>query len=154
MSESPAPVRRNHLVRDAAPAAVYAVVTDFTAYPRLFPEFTGAKVLQTEGQRVRVEFRLKMVLPVRYVLDLVCDPKAVTVDWTFVEGEVVTDSQGGWRFPVEGTGTRLEYHVSLTVRAPLPDFVVRKVTDALVSASIPAMFASIEREVAARRARG
>jgi hypothetical protein len=35
----------------------------------------------------------------------------------------------------------------------VPGFVLRKVTDGLVSASIPAMFASIEREVRSRQAR-
>ena len=66
----------------------------------------------------------------------------LTVDWTFVEGEVVTGSEGGWRFTAEGPGTRVAYHASLTIKAPLPGFVIRKVTDALVSASLPAMFAS------------
>ena len=32
------PVHRTHFVARAAPAVVYAVVTDFAAYPRLFPE--------------------------------------------------------------------------------------------------------------------
>jgi ribosome-associated toxin RatA of RatAB toxin-antitoxin module len=147
------PIRRSHRIADAVPAEVYAVVTDFAAYPRLFPEFTAARVLESEGKRRRVEFKLQMVVPVRYVLDLVCDPEAGTVEWTFVEGEVVKGSEGGWRFTAEGPATRVDYRASLTIRAPLPGFVVRKVTDALVSASLPAMFTAIEREVIARRAR-
>ena len=95
---------------------------------------------------------MEMVVAVRYVLDLVCDPEAHTVDWTYVEGEVVTASQGGWRFTAEGDGTRVDYQAALTITTPLPRFVVRRVTDALVSASLPSMFASIETEVMARRA--
>ena len=151
MSESPAPVRREHLIREAAPADVYAVVTDFPAYPRLFPDFAATTVLATEGKRRRVEFRLQKVVPIRYVLDVICDSDAATVEWTFVEGEVVTGAEGGWRFTAEGPGTRVAYRASITIKAPLPGFVIRKVTDALVSASLPAMFASVEREVAARR---
>jgi ribosome-associated toxin RatA of RatAB toxin-antitoxin module len=151
VSENPAPVRREHLIPDAAPADVYAVVTDFPAYPRLFPDFSATAVLGTEGKHRRVEFRLQKVVPIRYVLDLVCDPDLPAVDWTFVEGEVVTGAAGGWRFTAEGTATRVAYHASISVKAPLPGFVIRKVTDALVSASLPAMFASVEREVAARR---
>jgi carbon monoxide dehydrogenase subunit G len=86
------------------------------------------------------------------VLDLVCDGDAYTVDWTFAEGEVVTDSQGSWRFVAEGGGTRVDYSAALEVRAPLPGFVLRKITDAVLSASIPAMFSAITREVAARKA--
>jgi hypothetical protein len=42
--------------------------------------------------------------------------------------------------------------VALDIRAPLPGFVLRKVTDGLVAASIPNMFTSIEREVRRRAA--
>ena len=83
----------------------------------------------------------------RYVLDLTCDPARSTVDWTFVEGEIVTDSTGGWRFTAEGDGTTIDYRAALDVQAPLPGFILRKVTDGLVAASLPNMFASIEREV-------
>jgi ribosome-associated toxin RatA of RatAB toxin-antitoxin module len=146
-------VRRNHFVPDATPAEVYAVVVDFPAYPRLFPEINAARVLATEGKRVRAEFNVKVLLAVRYVLDLACDSQTLTVDWTFVEGEVVSNSQGSWRFAAEGTGTRLDYSAALEVKAPLvPAFVLRKVTDAVLSASLPAMFGAITREVAARKA--
>jgi ribosome-associated toxin RatA of RatAB toxin-antitoxin module len=152
------PVQRRYLLTRARPADVYGVVTDFGAYPTLFPEIKGTKVLNTgapgpDGKSVtRVEFRGQVVLPVRYVLDLVCDPAAHTVEWTFVEGEIVTNSVGGWRFHPEGEGTAMEYHVSLDVKAPVPGFVLRKVTDGLVSASIPSMFSAIEREVRKRQA--
>jgi ribosome-associated toxin RatA of RatAB toxin-antitoxin module len=146
-------VRRNHFVPDASPGEVYAVVVDFPAYPRLFPEFQSTRVIATDGKRVRVEFNVKVMMAVRYVLDLVCDADAHSVDWTFVEGEVVTDSQGSWRFAAEGAGTRVDYTAALEVRAPLPGFVLRKITDGVLSASIPRMFAAITREVTARKAR-
>jgi ribosome-associated toxin RatA of RatAB toxin-antitoxin module len=148
------PVRRNHFIPGATPADVYAVVVDFAAYPRLFPEFSSTRVLATDpvgpGKRVRVEFNVKVMITARYVLDLVCDPTGPAVDWTFVEGEVVTASQGSWRFAPEGGGTRVDYAAALEVKAPLPGFVLRKITDAILSASIPSMFAAITREVAAR----
>lgn len=152
------PVEKRHLIARAAPAEVYAVVTDFSAYPRLFPEMKSVRVLSGEqaplaGGTARVEFRLQIVLPVRYVLDMVCDPAAHSLEWTFVEGEIVTDSVGGWRLLPEGDGTAVTYRVALDIKAPVPGFVLRKVTDGLVSASIPAMFASIDREVRARQAR-
>src|SRR5215831_11253664 len=93
------PVERRHVVPRATPAEIYAIVTDFAAYPRLFPEMKGTRVLSgaeapAAGGTVRVEFRLQIVLPVRYVLDLSCNPGALSVDWTFVEGEIVTHSVG------------------------------------------------------------
>jgi hypothetical protein len=101
---------------------------------------------------VRVEFKLEMVVAIRYVLDLVCDAEALTVDWTYVEGEVVTGSQGAWRFVQEKDGTRMDYNVAITINAPLPGFVIRRVTDALVAASLPAMLQSVDTEAARRRA--
>lgn len=126
-------------------------MTDFLAYPKLSPEFTGVKIIETDGKRMRVEFRAQVVIPARYVLDMVCDPDNHTVDWTYVEGEVVTDSRGGWRFSPQGEGTRIDYQATLDVRAPVPGFILRKITDAVVSAALPSMFASITREVAVRK---
>ena len=151
------PVQRSHFISGAAPADVYAVVVDFAAYPRLFPEIKSAAVLSvTPGERgtavFRVEFRAQIVLPVRYVLDLSCDPAAPSVEWRFVEGEIVTDSNGGWRFAAERGGTRVDYRVSMDINAPLPGFMLRKITDGLVGASLPKMFASIEQEVRRRPA--
>ncbi|SRR5579884_1846807 len=158
MSSGRTPVEKRHLIARATPAEVYAVVTDFGAYPRLFPEMKSVRVLSGDqapaaGGTARVEFRLQIVLPVRYVLDMVCDPAGHGLDWTFVEGEIVTDSVGGWRLAADGDGTAVTYRVALDIKAPVPGFVLRKVTDGLVSASIPAMFASIEREVRARQGR-
>jgi ribosome-associated toxin RatA of RatAB toxin-antitoxin module len=150
------PVRKVHFIAAATPAEVYAVVVDFPSYPRLFPEIQEARVLSTTaeetGQVWRVEFRAQAVLPVRYVLDLTCNPKEPSVDWRFVEGEVVTDSTGGWRFAAERGGTSVDYRVSMDIKAPLPGFVLRKITDGLVGASLPKMFSAIEDEVRRRRA--
>ncbi len=150
MSEPLVPVKKSALLRGIAPAAVYAVVVDFAAYPRLFPEIKAARVLSSEGKRVRAEFRGNIVLPFRYVLDLDCDADALTVEWRYVEGEVVKNSEGGWRFAPEGDGTQVEYRVAMEISAPLPGFLLRKITDGLVALSLPAMFASVEREAKAR----
>jgi len=147
-------VERSVLIRDSTPREVYDVVVDFEVYPRLFPEFKSVRIVSHQPRLVRAEFRVEMVLAVRYVLDLTCDPDALTVDWTFVEGEIVADSTGGWRFSPEAGGTRLDYRASVLVQAPLPGFIVRKATDALVAASIPSMFAAIDREVRQRRQAG
>jgi ribosome-associated toxin RatA of RatAB toxin-antitoxin module len=136
-----------------SPAAVYAVVVDFPAYPQLFAEIKAVRVLSTEGKRVRAEFRGNIVLPFRYVLDLDCDPEALTVDWRYVEGEVVKSSEGCWRFVAEGDGARVTYKVAMEISAPVPGFLLRKITDGLVSLSLPAMFASVEREALKRTSR-
>jgi hypothetical protein len=45
----------------------------------------------------------------------------------------------------------VEYQVSLDIEAPVPGFLLRKITDGLLTLSLPAMFASVEREARARQ---
>ena len=144
------PVRHSVHMAGLSPGQVYAVVVDFAAYPRLFPEIQQTRILADNGQSRRVEFRGHMVLPFRYVLDLRCDEQAGTVTWIYVEGEVVKNSTGGWRLVAEDGGTRVEYEISLQIEAPVPGFLLRRITDGLVAMSLPAMFASVEREARRR----
>jgi ribosome-associated toxin RatA of RatAB toxin-antitoxin module len=143
-------IERDHVVRGLAPKQLYDVVTDSACYPRIFPEFTGTKVLSNDGARARVEFRARVVAEVRYVIDVVQQADVFTTEWTFVEGEVVSDSKGGWRFVAEGPDTHIYYHAGIAIRAPLPKFVINKISNALMGTSIPNMFRAVEREAQAR----
>jgi ribosome-associated toxin RatA of RatAB toxin-antitoxin module len=143
-------IERQHLIRGVTPAQCYEVVTDYNCYSRIFPEFTGCRVLREDGALKRVEFRARVVVEVRYVLDIKHDPDKFTTQWTFVEGEVVSDSIGGWKFTADGADTRVDYHAGMAVKAPLPKFVINKVSNALMGSSIPNMFRALEREAQAR----
>jgi hypothetical protein len=142
-------ITREHVIRGVAPRPVYDIVTDYACYPRIFPEFTGCRVLSEDGALKRVEFRARVVVEVRYVLDIVHDVEKTTTRWTFVEGEVVSDSLGGWQLSGEGD-TFIKYHAGMAIRAPLPKFVINKVSNALMGSSIPNMFRALEREAHAR----
>jgi ribosome-associated toxin RatA of RatAB toxin-antitoxin module len=148
-------VERSQLFAGVSPRELYEIVTDYQNYPRFFPEFTRVTVLAREGQRVRVEYRAKMVKEVRYTLDMVerPDPPEPQVSWTFVEGQIVSDSRGSWRFREEAGGTRVDYRGGIDVRAPLPGFIINKISEAILGQSIPNMLKALEREAAARRAR-
>jgi ribosome-associated toxin RatA of RatAB toxin-antitoxin module len=150
-TESREPVRRRHRIANATPRDVYDVLVDFAAYPEMFPDFRDTRILTRTGPIVRVEFRTRFVLPVRFVFDLTCQPDVPSVDWRFVEGDVVSGSAGTWRLSEEGGGTVVDYTASLDVRAPLPRFILHKVLDGLVVVAVPKMFASIEREVRRRK---
>jgi ribosome-associated toxin RatA of RatAB toxin-antitoxin module len=142
-------ITREYTIQGIAPRAVYDIVTDYACYPRIFPEFTGCRVLSDKAQTRRVEFRARIVVEVRYVLDIAHDPERLSTDWTFVEGEVVSDSAGGWAFSGT-TDTHIHYRAGMAVRAPLPKFVINKISNALMGSSIPNMFRALEREARAR----
>jgi ribosome-associated toxin RatA of RatAB toxin-antitoxin module len=142
-------ITRETTIRGVAPRAVYDIVTDYACYPRIFPEFTGCRVLSEKDLMKRVEFRARVVVEVRYVLDIEHDPEKLTTKWRYVEGEVVSDSVGGWQFSGE-KDTHIKYHAGMAIRAPLPKFVINKVSNALMGQSIPNMFRALEKEAHAR----
>ncbi len=142
---------REYTIDGIGPRAVYDVVTDYACYPRIFPDFTGCKVVGGEGRVQRVEFRARVVVEVRYVLDITHDPEKLTTSWKYVEGEIVSDSEGGWQFDGDEKVTRIKYRAGVAVKAPLPKFVVNKISNALMGTSIPNMFKALEREALARK---
>ena len=142
---------REYTIRGVCPRDVYAVVTDYACYPRIFPDFSGCRVVAGQGNRQQVEFRARVVVEVRYVLDITHDPEKLTTSWKYVEGEVVSDSEGGWSFEGDETVTRIKYRAGVSVKAPLPRFVVNKISNALMGTSIPNMFKALEREALARK---
>ena len=142
-------IMREHVIRGVRPRAVYDIVTDYACYPRIFPEFTGVRVVSENGTHKEVEFRARVVVEVRYVIDITHDPARLSTRWTFVSGEIVSDSAGGWEL-AGNEDTLIRYHAGIAIRAPLPKFVVSKVANALMGTSIPNMFRALEREVHAR----
>jgi ribosome-associated toxin RatA of RatAB toxin-antitoxin module len=142
-------IAREHVIRGVPPRAVYDIVTDYACYPRIFPEFTGVRVVSEDGARKQVEFRARVVIEVRYTIDIVHDPEKLSTSWTFVTGEVVSDSAGGWDFAGE-KDTLIRYHAGVAIRAPLPKLIINKVSNALMGTSIPNMFRALEREARAR----
>jgi ribosome-associated toxin RatA of RatAB toxin-antitoxin module len=146
-------VEKTELIRAAKPRDLYEIVSDYENYPRFFPEFTGTKVISRQGAVARVEFRAKMVKEVKYTLEITHHDQGpeLGTSWTFVEGEIVSDSRGSWRFTDEAGGTRINYRAAIDVKAPLPGFILNRITEAVLDQSIPNMFKALEKEAAARR---
>jgi ribosome-associated toxin RatA of RatAB toxin-antitoxin module len=143
-------IYREHTIDGIAPRDVYDVVVDYACYPRVFPEFTGVRVLSELGHRKRVEFRAVVVVDVRYVLDVVHDPGALTTRWSFVEGDVVSDSEGGWTLSGDASHTVVRYRAGFSFRA-LPKLLANKIANALVTSHLPERFHALETEAVARR---
>jgi len=144
-------IEREHVRRCVTPKQRYGLVPAPAPPPPTLPRLPPARVVSTDGNKTRVEFRARVVVEVRYVIEVVQDPEKFTTSWTFVEGEVVSDSVGGWTFTAEGANdTKIKYRAGIAIRAPLPKFVINKVANALMGTSIPNMFRAVEREAAAR----
>lgn len=134
------------VVIDAPPRAVWDVVTDYASYPRFFPEFKTAEIVDREGTAVIVDFTADYGKTMSYTLRIEHDEPKLTTKWTYVGGDL-KDSKGGWRFEDAGGGkTKVYYDVDAQVGFLVPKFVLDKLT----KASIPKMFENLRAEVARR----
>ena len=79
----------------------------------------------------------------RYVLDLSCDARRADRRLDLRRGrdrDRFDAAAGGSRR--RATARSVDYRAALDVKAPLPGFILRRITDGLVAASLPNMFAS------------
>ena len=143
-------VTRTADIHGLTPKALYDVVTDYASYPRYFKDFTRVVVHQKDGDTWTVEFVAKVVTEVSYTLKIVHDSEKLTTNWTFVRGQMVTDSRGGWAFTETPSGAHIDYHADIEVNAPLPKFIINKIQDAILNRSIATMFQQLEKETRAR----
>ncbi|HZU96476.1 MAG TPA: SRPBCC family protein [Planctomycetota bacterium] len=134
------------IVIDAPPRALYDVVVDYPSYPKFFPEFKEATVVDTEGSARIVEFTCDYGKTVNYTLRIEHDETKLKTRWTYVGGDL-KDSKGGWEFQDAGNGkTKVLYDVDAQVGFFVPKFIVDKLT----ANNIPKMFEQLKGEVARR----
>ena len=136
-----------------APAAkLYAIVTDYAQYPRWLPEFKDAKILKTEGDNVDVEFTFAIPLKkIRYSIRVVHKPAELQTDWTFLRGEVIDDSIGGWKFEaIDANSTRVKYYAGVSVNVPVSRSVVNRIASLLTGTTLPRTFKNLEQEAQKR----
>ncbi len=144
-------IDRDYVIHRCTPRDVFDVVIDYASYPRVFPEFAQARILEDHGIRRRAEFLLDMVVAMRFVLDIIHDEQALTTNWTLVEGNLISLLEGGWRFVEQGYDTRMYLHAGVTVKAFLPPMLKRKISRLLLASSIPNVFRAVEHEVILRQ---
>ncbi len=133
-------------VVDAAPRAVWDVVTDYASYPKFFGEFKSAEVIDREGTAQIVEFTADYGKTMSYTLRIEHDETKLRTRWTYVGGDL-KDSTGGWEFQDAGGGkTKILYDVDASVGFLVPKFVIDKLT----KNNVPKMFDSLRAEVARR----
>jgi ribosome-associated toxin RatA of RatAB toxin-antitoxin module len=136
-----------------APAAkLYAVVTDYARYPEWLPEFKDARILRAEGNEVDVEFTFAIPLKkIRYSIRVAHKPAELQTDWTFLRGEVIDNSVGGWKFEaIDNETTRVRYYAGVSVNVPVSRSVVNRIASLLTGTTLPRTFKNLEQEALKR----
>ena len=141
------PAARCTVEVDVSPAALMAVIVDFSAYPTFLPEMEEATVLRYDCDVWVVRFALRVLRRLDYTLRLE-RRSATMLRWSLVEGAFKANN-GGWDLVGlgEGVRTRAEYHVDLDVGTFVPGSLMKT----LIHSSLPAMLAAFKKEAEARR---
>ena len=130
----------------ASAEALYKVVTDYESYPRWLPEFKEARVIKRDGDTVDVEFTFAIPLKkIRYSIRVVHTPAELTTSWTFLGGDIVDDTVGGWRFEkIDDKTTRVHYRAGVSVNVPMSKGIVNRVANLLTGTTLPRTFKNLE----------
>lgn len=129
------------LTVEADVETVYDTVADFEAYPEWLDEFKEAEILETfdDGWAKTVRFRLgaagislPMVLAYTYT--------DTRVDWSLVEGDMLTRNDGAYVLADNGDGTTdVTYELAVDSNIPLPGMVRRRVAKKIIVDSLKAI---------------
>lgn len=138
-------------VISASPAEVWAVLTDFDAYPTWAHDLKQATVLtrDDEGRALDVAFRAAaMGRSTSYTLryDYGRAPKVLA--WELVEGDITRKLDGSYELmPVDSDPERTEvvYHLEVELVVPLPGFVKRRAEGRIMSAALRHLSSHLER---------
>ena len=136
-------------IRVEAPAdRCFDVAVDFESYPEWARDVKSATVLErdTEGRGTRVEFRAAALgKSIRYVLEYDYSQAPESFSWRLVEGEMLKQLDGTYRFEPEGDGsTRVHYDLAVELSMPLPGLVKRRASGLIMGNALKELKKQVE----------
>jgi ribosome-associated toxin RatA of RatAB toxin-antitoxin module len=112
----------------AAPAVtVLAVITDLDSYPDWAEGVLEAETLESDdaGRPATARFRVDAkIAEVSYTLRY--DYDDLTVSWTLIEGETLSQLDGSYVLTADGDRTDVLYTLEADVDLPLPGFLKKR----------------------------
>ena len=138
-------VARHTVEIDAPPHRVYALITDFEAYPDFVPNQSATTVLSHAGQTWQVRFELSVARKLEYVLDLEGTPDE-RLEWRLVQGDMMKANEGRWILEALPDGrTRATYELEVALKGFVPRSVSRLLIERTLPANMQAFKAEAER---------
>lgn len=135
------------------PAAVWALLSDFSGWERVFPSVASLEVDRIDERRVRLHTRTRVAgRLVRYTLAATVDAGARRIDCA-LDRRAPTDVvalESSWRVhETPGGGARIELAVRSESGLAVPGFVERRITELSARQSVDALVTALsERRVA------
>jgi carbon monoxide dehydrogenase subunit G len=140
--------RTSSSIQVAAPTAdVMGVIADFGQYPQWATALKSAEVLQSEpgGKASRVRFCLDAgLIRDTYTLAYTWDGDT-GVSWQLAEpGSVIAEMTGGYHLSDRGSGTEVNYELTVDVRIPMPGLLKRKAEKVIIDTALKGLKARAE----------
>ena len=125
---------------DATPEVVFAVITDYEAYPDILAEMESARIRSRTGNTVEADFTINLIKRVSYTLALRETPP-LRLEWETLKGPFKTNT-GSWTLERRANGfTRAHYEVEVKVGV----FVPKSISNRVVGRTLPALLESFKR---------
>ena len=118
---------------------IWAVLTDFEAYPTWARDLKEATVVQRddEGRASLVRFRAAaMGRSTTYTLAYEWDDAPNRLPWKLVTGDIQRVLDGAYEFTEVDGGTDVTYHLRVDLAIPLPGFVKRRAEARIISTAL------------------
>lgn len=118
---------------------IWAVLTDFEAYPTWARDLKEATVVQRDeqGRAALVRFRAAaMGRSTTYTLAYEWDDAPARLPWKLVTGDIQRVLDGAYEFVETDGGTDVTYHLRVDLAIPLPAFVKRRAEARIISTAL------------------
>ncbi|HEX4491366.1 MAG TPA: SRPBCC family protein [Acidimicrobiia bacterium] len=137
-------------IRIDAPAdRCFDVAIDFESYPEWAKDVKSAVIIEAddEGRGTKVEYRAAALgRSVRYVLAYDYADAPDSFSWHFVEGDMLRQLDGTYRFEAESDGsTRVHYDLSVEIAVPLPGLIKRRAAALIMGSALKELKAQVDR---------
>ena len=133
----------NHTeVFNCSPAEFFKVIADYERYPEFLNEVKECRVIQTDGARKLVQYKIAVLKTFTYSLWMTENPLS-SISWEFAGGDLFKSSTGSWKLVEEAGKTRATYAID----AQFSLFVPGPIAKSVLTVNLPTMMSSYHRRI-------
>lgn len=130
-------------VFNCTPEQFFDLLADYERYPQFLNEVKDCKIISTEGNSKKVEYKVSVIKSIHYILEHK-ENRPSEISWDFVKGDIFKKMSGHWKLSEENGKTKAEYYVDASFGMLVPKAMIKTV----LSANLPAMMKSYHQRVA------
>lgn len=120
----------------------FKIIADYDKYSEFLPEVKQCRVVETDGNRKKVEYVVNVLKNFTYSLWM-SETEPDKIEWQFAGGDLFKTSNGYWILEDQAGKTKATYGVE----ADFKMFVPGPVAKTLISVNLPNMMSSYHKRV-------